>query len=86
MFADKIAESSSTTGTGTFSLAGAVGAYRTWRTGFSTNTVVFYLASNSTGTIWEIGYGSFATGSPACSCVYVVQLVAIDSELQHRMI
>lgn len=64
MFADKIAESSSTTGTGTFSLAGAVGAYRTWRTGFSTNTVVFYLASNSTGTIWEIGYGSFATGSP----------------------
>lgn len=64
MFANKIGESCSTTGTGTFSLAGAVGAYRTWRTGFSTNTVVFYLASNAAGTIWEIGYGTFATGSP----------------------
>ena len=64
MFANKIGESSSTTGTGTFALAGATGAYRTWRTGFSTNTAVFYMASNATGTIWEIGYGTFATGSP----------------------
>ena len=64
MFANKIGESSSTTGTGTFSMAGATGAYRTWRTGFSTNTVVFYMASNAAGTIWEIGYGTFATGSP----------------------
>ena len=65
MFAEKIGESVSTTGTGTFSLTQtAYGAFRTWRSGFATGTAAWYLATNDTGTIWEIGYGTFTTGSP----------------------
>lgn len=65
MFADKIGESSNTTGTGTFSLAGAYGYFRTFLTGFSTGSTVFYYATNDTGSIWELGYGVITTGSPA---------------------
>ena len=64
MFADKIGESCSTTGTGAFSMGGAYGAFRTWRSGFATGTTAFYLATNDTGTIWEIGFGTFTTGTP----------------------
>src|SRR5215831_15292260 len=65
MFAEKIGESVVTTGSGTFSLTQtAYGAFRTWRTGFSTGDAAFYYAVNDTGSIWEIGYGTFTTGSP----------------------
>ena len=65
MFAEKIGESCSTTGTGTFSLGGAYGVFRTWLTGFSTGDVVFYYATNDAGSIWELGYGTLTSGSPA---------------------
>jgi hypothetical protein len=65
MFAEKIGESCLTTGTGTLSLTQtAYGAFRTWRSGFSSGEPVFYLDTNDSGTIWEIGYGTFTTGSP----------------------
>lgn len=64
MFAEKIGESCSTTGTGTFSLGGAYGNFRAWGTGFATGTDAFYLATNDAGTIWEIGYGTFTDSTP----------------------
>jgi hypothetical protein len=64
MFAEKIGESCSTTGTGAFAMGGAYGAFRTWRSGFSTGQTAFYLATNDAGTIWEIGFGTFTTGTP----------------------
>jgi hypothetical protein len=64
MFADKIGESCSTTGTGAFSMGGAYGAFRTWRSGFASGQTAFYLATNDLGTIWEIGFGTFTTGTP----------------------
>jgi len=64
MFADKIGESCSTTGTGAFSMGGAYGAFRTWRSGFASGQTAFYLATNDAGTIWEIGFGTFTTGTP----------------------
>lgn len=65
MFYDKIGESCSTTGTGTFSLTqSAFGSFRTWRNGPANGTDAFYLATNDTGSIWELGYGTFTQGSP----------------------
>ena len=64
MFATKIGESVSTTGTSDFSLTQtAYGAFRTWRSGFSSGDLVFYTATNDAGTIWETGYGTFTTGA-----------------------
>jgi hypothetical protein len=64
MFAEKIGESCSTTGTGAFAMGGAYGAFRTWRSGFASGQTAFYLATNDAGTIWEIGFGTFTTGTP----------------------
>jgi hypothetical protein len=64
MFADKIGENCSTVGTGTFSLGGAADAFRAWSTGFATGADAFYYATNTTGTIWEIGYGTFTDSTP----------------------
>jgi hypothetical protein len=65
MFGEKIGEQCLTTGTGTFTLGGAFGAFRTWRTAFPTGKKVPYLATNQTGSIWEIGWGTFTQGSPS---------------------
>lgn len=65
MFYDKIGESCVTNGTGTFSLTRtAYGNFRTWNNGPATGTDAFYLATNSSGSIWELGYGTYTTGSP----------------------
>jgi hypothetical protein len=64
MFSDKIGESCTTAGTATFQLGGAYGAFRTWRSGFSTLDLVFYLATKDDGTVWEVGYGTLTYGSP----------------------
>jgi hypothetical protein len=69
MFATKIGESVITTGTGPFQLTQtAYGSFRTWRSaGFATSAAgprTFYLATNDAGSVWEVGYGDFATGTP----------------------
>lgn len=66
MFAEKVGQPCSTTGTGSFALpvASTFTTHRTWRSGFSTGAPAFYLATNDLGTVWEIGYGTFTTGSP----------------------
>ena len=64
MFAEKTMEASATTGTGSYQLGTPVGAFKTWRSQFATLSPVFYCAENADGTIWEIGYGTLAYGSP----------------------
>ncbi len=64
MFAEKTMESSTTTGTGAYSLGTAVGAFQQWRATVATGTVVFYYAENGDGTIWEAGFGTLTLGSP----------------------
>ena len=60
--ADRVKETSTTTGTGTYSLAGAVLGYRAFSSAFVTTDVVFYCAED--GTNWEVGAGTLTTGTP----------------------
>ena len=56
--ADRVQETTSTAGTGTVTLAGAVTGYRTFATAFgSSSTVVTYLLVS--GNDWEVGEGVF---------------------------
>jgi hypothetical protein len=65
MYASKIGESCLTTGTGSYQFSQtAVGSFRTWRTGFATGAAAFYYATSADGDDWELGYGTFTTGSP----------------------
>lgn len=56
--ADRVQETTATTGTGAVTLAGAVTGYRTFASGFgATPQVVVYLIVS--GTAWEVGKGTF---------------------------
>lgn len=56
--ADRVQETTATTGTGTLTLAGAVSGYRTFATAFGTGSrTVYYLIVS--GSAWEVGKGTF---------------------------
>lgn len=56
MLADRIKETSTTTGTGTYSLAGAPSGYRSFVAGIGTGNPCFYVATM--GPDWEVGIGT----------------------------
>jgi hypothetical protein len=58
---DRIKETSTTTGTGDFTLSGAVTGYVTFNSVMGTNTIFVYVI-DSGGTDWEIGRG-YLSGS-----------------------
>jgi hypothetical protein len=59
-FADRVQETTTTAGTGTITLAGAVAAYKSFASAFVSGTQVAYRLLD--GNNWEVGYGTFTTG------------------------
>jgi hypothetical protein len=64
MFADSVMESSSTTGTGTYTLVGAVGASRSFEQDFADGATIGYFVSNLDKTKWEECTGVLTYGPP----------------------
>lgn len=62
LLADRVLETTTTTGTGSFSLGGALTGYVTFNSTFSNGDIVFYTADNGQGE-WEVGYGTVGTGT-----------------------
>jgi hypothetical protein len=60
--ADRILETTTTTGTGTLSLAGAITGYRDFDSVMATNDTCFYALAG--GSEWEVGLGTFTSGTP----------------------
>lgn len=60
--ADRVKETSTTTGTGTYSLAGALTGFRTFVAGIATGNTCYYAATD--GTDWEIGLGTVTDATP----------------------
>jgi hypothetical protein len=60
--ADRVKETSTTTGTGTYSLAGAVTGFRTFVAGVGNGNTCHYVAED--GTDWEIGLGTVTDAAP----------------------
>lgn len=59
-FADRVQETTTTAGTGTVTLGGAVSAYQAFATAFASGTQIAYRLLD--GAAWETGYGTFTTG------------------------
>jgi hypothetical protein len=60
---DRVKETSTTTGTGTYSLAGAVAGFRGFlAAGFATGDICTYVAED--GVDWECGIGTFTDAAP----------------------
>ena len=60
--ADRVKETSTTTGTGTYSLAGAVAGFRTFVAGLGTGNRCTYCVED--GTNWEINEGTITDAAP----------------------
>lgn len=58
---DRIKETSTTTGTGTFTLLGAVPGYQSFAAGVGTGNDTFYCIAHTTASEWEIGVGKYTT-------------------------
>lgn len=63
VFADRIKETTTTTGTGTLTLGGAVQGYRTFNGNITNGSTVVYVIVNPDETQWEIGSGVFTSPS-----------------------
>jgi hypothetical protein len=61
--ADRCKETSTTTGTGDFTLAGAVAQFQSFSSVFPLSTVFMYAIVGQSGTQWEVGYGSLISST-----------------------
>ena len=68
VLADRVQETSATTGTGTLTLAGAVLSYQTFATGIGSGNTCYYTITNAAGS-WEVGIGTVGTGTLARTTV-----------------
>jgi hypothetical protein len=59
VFFDRVFETTTTTGTGTVTLAGAVNGFRTFQSVLSAGDTCYYQIN--LGTEWEVGVGTLAT-------------------------
>lgn len=60
--ADRVKETTTTTGTGAYSLAGAATGFQAFSAAFVTTDTVYYCVED--GTNWEVGIGTLTSGSP----------------------
>ena len=62
--ADRVRETTTTTGTGTINLAGAVTNFETFAANLSNSDTTYYAIVDNTNGDFEVGLGTFSTGSP----------------------
>ena len=64
LFADRVQETTTTTGTGTIQLAGAVTEFQTFVAGIGNGNSCYYAIVHQTLAQWEVGIGTVTHGSP----------------------
>ena len=57
LIADRVKETSTTTGTGSVTLDGAATGFRSFNSAFGTNTYFYYAIQDANGSGWETGRG-----------------------------
>lgn len=70
-FADRVRETTATTGTGTITLGGATLGFQSFTSAFSGASTQLYYAM-SDGTNWEVGIGTFTVSGDTLSRQYVL--------------
>lgn len=69
LVADRVRETSTSTGTGTFSLAGAVIGYQAFSSAIGNGNTTYYTISNPGVNEWEVGIGTVGSGTLARTTV-----------------
>lgn len=63
IFYDRIKETTTTTGTGSLTLAGAVAQFVAFSARYAVNEPFYYCEVGQTGTEWEVGKGHLSSGT-----------------------
>ena len=63
---DRVQETTTTTGTGTITLAGAVSGFQSFAAIGNGNTT-YYTIADTTGTYWEVGIGTYTSSGTTLS-------------------
>jgi hypothetical protein len=67
VIADRVLETTSTTGTGTITLAGAVTGYQSFGTAIGDGNTTYYTIAIEGGTDWEVGIGTYTASGTTLS-------------------
>jgi hypothetical protein len=70
---DRIKETTTTTGTGNVTLAGAVTGYRTFASVMANGDTCLYCIAAQSGSEWETGIGTFVSATPALARTTVLE-------------
>ncbi len=63
-YADRVLETTTSTGTGTINLGGAKVDHRAFSAAFVTTDSVYYCIAGNNSNEWEVGFGTLTSGSP----------------------
>ena len=78
---DRVKESSSTTGTGTFTLGGAVTGFETFAAGIGGSNTTYYCIFETGTANFEVGFGTLNSGASTLARTYVIILEKNGSSL-----
>lgn len=70
VLADRVQETSFSTGTGTINLAGALSGYRTFDSAIGIGNNTYYCITNAAAGQWEVGVGTVGSATLARIAVY----------------
>ena len=63
VLADRVRETTNTTGTSSFALAGSVPGFRTFSSVMANSDTTYYAAVTTSGSSWEVGIGTYTTST-----------------------
>ena len=64
VLADRVLETSTTSGTGALTLLGAVNGYQSFANGVGSGNTCYYTIYDTVAYTWEVGVGTYTSGSP----------------------
>ena len=81
---DRVKESSSTTGTGTFSLGGAVTGFETFAAGIGGDNTTYYCIFETGTARFEVGFGTLNSGASTLARTYVISSSNSDAKVDFQ--
>ena len=69
---DRVKETSTTTGTGAFTLGGAVSGFETFSAGIGGSNTTYYCIFRTGTTEFEIGFGTLNSGASTLTRTYII--------------
>ena len=69
---DRVKETTTTTGTGAITLAGAVGGFETFSAGIGGSNTTYYAIKHQTANEFEVGFGTLNGGASTLTRTYII--------------